>query len=136
MQISPAFVAWDAFEQDNAGFYEALRASDSGKAYFERFASWLRENGMDRDVEQHTPDHILALVPRALQPNADRVPDSVRFVGPCLDPARLAESWTPSPFPRRWTSLRTPPCWSRLVSGNICRPIAPMLHRYALRSLR
>src|SRR5690554_1654833 len=32
VQVSPAFVAWDTFEEDNAEFYEALRDSASGKA--------------------------------------------------------------------------------------------------------
>jgi len=95
VQVSPAFVAWDTFEQDNAEFYEALRDSASGKAYFSTFTSWLRANRIEKDAEQHTPDHILALIPRAMQPNADRVPESVQFVGPCLDPLRLAERWAP-----------------------------------------
>jgi len=95
VQLSPAFVAWDTFEQDNAEFYAALRASESGAAYYQAFTAWLRANGIDKDAEHHAPDHILALIPRALQPNADRVPNSVRFVGPCLDPVRLAERWTP-----------------------------------------
>lgn len=95
VQLSPAFVAWDTFEEDNAEFYEALRESESGKAYFSTFTNWLRANGIEKDADQHTPEQILALIPRAMQPNAERVPDTVQFVGPCLDPSRLAADWAP-----------------------------------------
>lgn len=59
---------------------------------------WLRENGIDRDAWEWAADvqNVIALFPRALQPHADRVPASVRFIGPCLDPVRLADrSWAP-----------------------------------------
>lgn len=102
VQLSPAFVAWDTFEQDNVEFYEALKASVSGRAYFDTFTAWFRENGLDWNAETKHPDHILALLPKAMQPFADRVPETVRFVGPCLDPVRLADaSWTPPSTGRR-----------------------------------
>lgn len=102
VQLSPAFVAWDTFEQDNGEFYEALKSSVSGRAYFDTFTAWFRENGLDWDAETKQPDYILALLPKAMQPFADRVPDTVRFVGPCLDPVRLADdSWAPPPARRR-----------------------------------
>ncbi|MCW4385192.1 glycosyl transferase [Salinibacterium sp. SYSU T00001] len=102
VQLSPAFVAWDTFEEDNADFYATLKASVSGRAYFDTFTAWYRENGLDWDAETKQPDHILALLPRALQPFAERVPSRVRFVGPCLDPERLADaSWSPPTNGRR-----------------------------------
>ena len=38
----------------------------------------------------------MALIPRELQPHADRVPDRYVFAGPCIDPSRT-EGWTPEP---------------------------------------
>ncbi|GAA1995027.1 macrolide family glycosyltransferase [Amycolatopsis minnesotensis] len=100
VQLSPTYVAWDGYEADLAETLEAIAISDSGKSYYATFDAWLRENGIDRPASdwQSHPEHVLSLIPRAMQPNADRVPDRVRFVGPCLDPVRLADrSWTPPP---------------------------------------
>jgi MGT family glycosyltransferase len=98
VQLSPTLVAWDGYEQDLAEVLEALWTSESGKSYDAAFATWLRENGIERttwDWLNH-PEHVLSLIPRVMQPNADRVPSTVRFVGPCLDSQRLADtSWTP-----------------------------------------
>jgi MGT family glycosyltransferase len=98
VQLSPTLVAWEGYEEDMAEILETVRASESGQSYERAFTAWLRENGIERDVRewQTFPEHVLSLIPRAMQPNADRVPSSVRFVGPCLDPDRLADtSWTP-----------------------------------------
>ncbi len=98
VQLSPAMVAWDGYEQDMAEFLDELKASESGRNYHAAYTAWLRENGIDRDAWDwlHQPEHILSLIPRAMQPHADRVGPHVRFVGPCLDPARLADtSWQP-----------------------------------------
>lgn len=96
VQLSPTLVAWDGYEEDNHEFMDALRNSASGKDYNEAFTEWLADNGIVSEgwdwLYRRGP--VLSLIPRAMQPNADRVPDTVRFVGPCLDPARLAErSW-------------------------------------------
>ena len=54
-------------------------------------------NGIEADPWDWVtyPEHCLSLVPRIMQPRADRVRESVRFVGPCLDPARLADLLVP-----------------------------------------
>lgn len=98
VQLSPTLVAWDGYEEDMADVIGALRASASGQSYHATFTAWLRQNGIERDAWDwlHEPEHILSLIPRAMQPNADRVGPHVRFVGPCLDPDRLADaSWQP-----------------------------------------
>ncbi|MGA3488988.1 macrolide family glycosyltransferase [Micromonosporaceae bacterium DT55] len=97
VQLSPTLVAWDGYERDMAEMIEAVRNSETGRSYHAAFRGWLAGNGIDADPWQWQthPEQVLSLIPRALQPYADRVPASVRFVGPCLDPARLAETWTP-----------------------------------------
>lgn len=97
VQLSPAMVAWDGYEEDLAEVLGPLHESDSGQAYHAAYSNWLSDNGIDGDPWNWIshPEHVLSLIPRAMQPNADRVPDRVRFVGPCLDPARLSErGWT------------------------------------------
>lgn len=98
VQLSPTYVAWDGYEEDMAEILETIRASESGQSYEKAYNAWLRENGIEQDVRewQTFPEHVLSLIPRAMQPYADRVRPSVRFVGPCLDPERLQDkSWTP-----------------------------------------
>ncbi|WP_405144126.1 glycosyl transferase [Sphaerisporangium sp. NBC_01403] len=98
VQLSPTYVAWDGYEDDLAETLHAIRTSDSGRSYHAAYNAWLRQNGIERDTWDWltNPEHILCLIPRAMQPNAGRVPPNVRFVGPCLDPDRLADaSWTP-----------------------------------------
>lgn len=99
VQLSPTLVAWEGYEHDLAESIAEIRESDSGRSYHAAFRSWLAGNGIDADPWQWQthPAHVLSLIPRALQPYADRVPASVRFVGPCLDPVRAAEAWTPPP---------------------------------------
>lgn len=98
VQLSPAMVAWDGYEDDFAEVLDPLRVSESGKAYHAAYSTWLQDNGIEVDAWDWIshPEHILSLIPRAMQPNADRVPERVQFVGPCIDPARLEEGgWTP-----------------------------------------
>ncbi|MBB4685688.1 macrolide family glycosyltransferase [Amycolatopsis jiangsuensis] len=97
VQLSPTLVAWDGYEQDMAETLQAIRSSPSGMDYNRANTAWLRENGIDADGWDWLghPAHIVSLIPRAMQPNAERVPANVRFAGPCLDPQRLAETWTP-----------------------------------------
>ncbi|WP_370947433.1 macrolide family glycosyltransferase [Amycolatopsis sp. cg5] len=97
LQLSPTYVAWDGYEEDFAEFIDGLRASESGAAYFKVYGEWLAENGIDAEpfAWLSHPANVLSLIPRAMQPNADRVGEHVEFVGPCLDPGRLADrSWT------------------------------------------
>ena len=96
VQLSPTYVAWDGYEEDFADFLTALTASASGIAYYATYNAWLRENNIETDATawQSRPAHGLVLIPRAMQPNADKVADNMQFVGPCLDPVRLSDtSW-------------------------------------------
>ncbi len=98
--LSPTWVPWDGFEQDNAEALAALRTSVPGKEYHAAFSAWLHDNGLDRDPwEWLGADRpVVSLIPPVLQPHLNRVRPGVRFVGPCLDPARLAErTWTAPP---------------------------------------
>ncbi|EDY44585.1 macrolide family glycosyltransferase [Streptomyces sp. SPB074] len=91
-QLSPAFVGWEGYAEEVGAQIKALPGAD---AYQERFARWLAECGATtRDVDAFMcpPARSLALVPRAMQPHADRVDtDVVTFVGPCFDAG--AETW-------------------------------------------
>lgn len=66
--------------------FAGLKASERGQAYYAKFAAWLTENGLGDQVDrfQGRPRRSLVLIPRALQPQADRVDPSVyTFVGAC-----------------------------------------------------
>lgn len=98
VQLSPTYVAWDGYEEELADVLKPIRTSPSGVDYHRAFTEWLAEHGVAEDAWTWLarPMPILSLIPRAMQPNADRVPqDRVQFVGPCLDPGRAAEHWTP-----------------------------------------
>ncbi|MEV6880312.1 macrolide family glycosyltransferase [Amycolatopsis sp. NPDC051128] len=98
VQLSPTLVAWDGYDEDMAEVVAPIKASPSGVDYAATFTRWLASNGIEADPWEWLahPERILSLIPRAMQPHADRVGPHVRFVGPCLDPARLADrSWTP-----------------------------------------
>ncbi|MEO3809015.1 macrolide family glycosyltransferase [Sphaerisporangium sp. B11E5] len=104
VQLSPTYVAWEGYEADMAEVLSAVRGSASGRAYHAAFNEWLRSNGVGVDAWEWlgSPGDVLSLIPRAMQPHADRVPARVRFVGPCLDPARMAEGgWEPPGDGRR-----------------------------------
>jgi MGT family glycosyltransferase len=95
LQLSPTFVAWDGYEQDVAAHLRQLPGAD---AYRARFAGWLADCGAsttDVDAFSGPPERALALIPRAMQPHADRVDtDRVTFVGPCFNTAPNDETWT------------------------------------------
>jgi MGT family glycosyltransferase len=98
VQLSPTLVAWDGYDEDMAEVMAPIKASPSGVDYAATYTSWLRSNGISADAWEWLghPERVLSLIPRAMQPHADRVGEHVRFVGPCLDPARLADrSWKP-----------------------------------------
>ncbi|MFJ9038499.1 macrolide family glycosyltransferase [Streptomyces sp. NPDC102406] len=86
LQLSPTFVGWDGYEEEVAAHLRKLPGAD---AYRERFARWLADCGAtttDVDSFSGPPARALALIPRAMQPHADRVDaDTVTFVGPCFD---------------------------------------------------
>ncbi|MFJ1763172.1 macrolide family glycosyltransferase [Amycolatopsis sp. NPDC088138] len=98
VQLSPTLVAWEGYDEDMTEVMTPIKASPSGVDYAATYTSWLRANGIFADAWEWLghPSRVLSLIPRAMQPYADRVGPHVRFVGPCLDPARLADrSWTP-----------------------------------------
>ncbi|NJQ03544.1 macrolide family glycosyltransferase [Streptomyces zingiberis] len=95
VQLSPTFVAWKGYEEEVAAELWRLPGADAFRA---RFAAWLRGCGaVTTDVGDFSgrPPRVLALIPRAMQPCADRVdPDVVTFVGPCLGSRADQGGWT------------------------------------------
>lgn len=86
VQLSPSMVGWDGYDEEVAAPLWELPGADDYRA---RFAGWLAGNGAtttDMDEFSGRPARCLALIPRAMQPNADRVGDGVSFVGPCKKP--------------------------------------------------
>ncbi|MEU4423478.1 macrolide family glycosyltransferase [Actinoplanes sp. NPDC024001] len=98
IQLSPTFVAWDGYEQDMAPMIEAMRADPRGAEYYRRFTAWLTESGssvIDGPAFMGRPERSLALIPRALQMNADRVDPAVYdFVGPILGDRSAQGTWS------------------------------------------
>ncbi|OZF38480.1 UDP glycosyltransferase [Rhodococcus sp. 14-2483-1-1] len=110
VQLSPTYVAWAGYAEDLGDGMTAIRESPTGVAYRDTYATWLRENDIDADPWEWItyPAHCLSLIPRVMQPHADRVADTVQFVGPCLDPVRLSDrSWTAPGAPVLYISLGT-----------------------------
>ncbi|MEU2432851.1 macrolide-inactivating glycosyltransferase [Streptomyces sp. NPDC007861] len=87
VSLSPNLVAWEGYEEEVAEPMTAeLKASERGRAYYARFTEWLTGNGIDTHPDRFAgrPRRSVVLIPRALQPNADRVDESVySFVGAC-----------------------------------------------------
>lgn len=87
VQLSPNLVAWEGYEEEvGRPMFEPLKQTPRGKAYYETFGDWLTENGIDLSMEDFSgrPGRSLVLIPKVLQPNADRVDESVySFVGAC-----------------------------------------------------
>ncbi|MYY07591.1 macrolide-inactivating glycosyltransferase [Streptomyces sp. SID4919] len=87
VQLSPNLVAWEGYEEEvGRPMFEPLKQTPRGKAYYDTFGDWLTENGLDLSVDDFSgrPDRSLVLIPKVLQPNADRVDESVySFVGAC-----------------------------------------------------
>ena len=85
VQLSPSFVAWEGYEQEVVAHLMALPGAD---AYQAKFAAWLAGCGATTtDVQAFCgpPGRAIAVIPRAMQPNADRVDEEVvTFTGPCL----------------------------------------------------
>ncbi|MFE7126380.1 macrolide-inactivating glycosyltransferase [Streptomyces sp. NPDC057617] len=88
IQLSPNLVAWEGYEEEvGEPMLAELRASERGRAYRARFADWLEEQHMDHTDQDRLvarPGRSLVLIPKVLQPHADRVDESVyTFVGAC-----------------------------------------------------
>jgi len=75
----------------------ALKASPSGRRYFATLRAWLDDNdiALDADAFLGRPDACVVLIPRVLQPNAERVRPRYIFAGPCIDERRTS-GWTPA----------------------------------------
>ncbi|HWS35485.1 MAG TPA: macrolide family glycosyltransferase [Actinoplanes sp.] len=98
MQLSPTFVAWDGYQQDMAPMMEQMRADPRGADYYRRFTEWLTEqksSTTDSPTFMAHPDKGLVLIPREMQPNADRVdPDVFTFAGPVFGARDDQGDWT------------------------------------------
>jgi MGT family glycosyltransferase len=89
-------VAWEGYEADNPEVVAMLHDDPRGVAYLRRFADWLTAEGVDLGPETFTgrPPRSVVLIPRTLQPHADRVdPEVYTFVGPCLDARGHQGEW-------------------------------------------
>ncbi|MGH3775841.1 MAG: macrolide family glycosyltransferase [Pseudonocardiaceae bacterium] len=99
VQLSPAMVAWEGYEQDMAEVYAAMLDNPAGEAYQSRFAGWLDDQRIALSVDEFTgrPPRCIVLIPRALQPHAEKVDKRIySFVGPSLDARPHQGDW-PAP---------------------------------------
>jgi MGT family glycosyltransferase len=97
ISLSPNLVAWEGYEEEVAEpMWAEPRKTERGRAYYARFRAWLEENGitLHPDAFVGRPDRSLVLIPRALQPHADRVDESVySFVGACQGDRAAEGTW-------------------------------------------
>ncbi|MEV0225179.1 macrolide-inactivating glycosyltransferase [Streptomyces sp. NPDC050704] len=97
VQLSPNLVAWEGYEEEvGKPTFEPLKQTPRGKAFYETFARWIADSGMDLSVEDFMgrPDRCLVLIPKALQPNADRVDENrYTFVGACQGDRKAQGDW-------------------------------------------
>jgi MGT family glycosyltransferase len=96
VQISPTYVAWRGCEELMTPVVEARRKDPRGVAYYERFAAWLAEDGIDEDPDRWVafPKRSIVTIPKALQPHADLVDENVyTFVGPGLGDRSHQDEW-------------------------------------------
>ncbi|MET9762349.1 macrolide-inactivating glycosyltransferase [Streptomyces sp. NPDC006372] len=97
ISLSPAMVAWEGYEKEVAEpMWAEPKETERGRAYFARFQAWLGENGITVHPDEFggRPDRSIVLIPRALQPNADRVDESVySFVGACQGDRTAEGDW-------------------------------------------
>lgn len=98
ISLSPNLVAWEGYEKEVAEpMWAEPRKTERGKAYYARFHAWLEENGITEHPDPFVgrPARSLVLIPRALQPHADRVDESVyTFVGACQGDRVAEGDWT------------------------------------------
>ncbi|MBM4793857.1 macrolide-inactivating glycosyltransferase [Streptomyces sioyaensis] len=97
VSLSPNLVAWEGYEEEVAdSMWGEARASERGKAYYAKFTNWLAENGIGQHPDPFVgrPDRSIVLIPKALQPNADRVDEkSHSFVGACQGERATQGDW-------------------------------------------
>ncbi|MCD7437157.1 macrolide-inactivating glycosyltransferase [Streptomyces lincolnensis] len=97
ISLSPNLVAWEgAQEEVTEPMWAEPKRTERGQAYYARFRAWLEENGITRDPDTFVghPDRSIVLIPKALQPNADRVDESrYTFVGACQGDRAAQGDW-------------------------------------------
>ncbi len=97
VSLSPNLVAWDGYEEEVAEpMWAEPRRTERGRAYYARFEAWLTENGITEHPDPFAgrPARSLVLIPKALQPNADRVDERVHtFVGACQGDRTAQGDW-------------------------------------------
>jgi MGT family glycosyltransferase len=97
ISLSPNLVAWDGYEEEVAEpMWAEPRRTERGRAYYARFEAWLAENGITEHPDPFAgrPARSLVLIPRALQPHADRVDERVHsFVGACQGDRAAQGEW-------------------------------------------
>jgi MGT family glycosyltransferase len=97
VSLSPCLVAWEGYEEEVAGpMWEEPKKTERGRAYYARFQSWLEENGITEHSDSFIgrPPRSLVLIPRALQPHADRVDEKAySFVGACQGDRTAEGEW-------------------------------------------
>ncbi|MFF1676569.1 macrolide-inactivating glycosyltransferase [Streptomyces sp. NPDC058256] len=97
VSLSPNLVAWTGYEEEvGEPMWAEPRKTERGKAYYARFEAWLAENGITQHPDPFTgrPARSLVLIPKALQPHADRVDETVHtFVGACQGDRATQGEW-------------------------------------------
>ncbi|WP_406724819.1 macrolide-inactivating glycosyltransferase [Streptomyces sp. GD-15H] len=97
VSLSPNLVAWEGYEKEvGEPMWEEPLRTERGQAYYARFHAWLEENGITEHPDPFVgrPARSLVLIPKALQPNADRVDESVyTFVGACQGDRSAEGRW-------------------------------------------
>ncbi|MFE2048434.1 macrolide-inactivating glycosyltransferase [Streptomyces sp. NPDC059459] len=97
VSLSPNLVAWEGYEEEvGRPTWEEPLKTERGRAYEARFRGWLEENGITEDPDHFVgrPDRSLVLIPKALQPHADRVDEKRHtFVGACQGDRAAEGDW-------------------------------------------
>ncbi|MFJ4832512.1 macrolide-inactivating glycosyltransferase [Streptomyces sp. NPDC088747] len=97
VSLSPNLVAWTGYEEEVAEpMWAEPRRTERGQAYYARFEAWLAENGITQDPDSFAgrPARSLVLIPKVLQPHADRVDETVySFVGACQGDRSAQGEW-------------------------------------------
>ncbi|MEV6592716.1 macrolide-inactivating glycosyltransferase [Streptomyces acidicola] len=97
VSLSPNLVAWDGYEEEIAEpMWAEPKKTERGRAYYASFHAWLEENGITEDPDRFggRPARSIVLIPKALQPNADRVDETVHtFVGACQGDRAAEGDW-------------------------------------------
>ncbi|SES46464.1 glycosyltransferase, MGT family [Streptomyces sp. yr375] len=98
ISLSPNLVAWEGYEEEvGEPMWAEPRKTARGKAYYARFQAWLEENGIAEHPDPFAgrPARSIVLIPKVLQPHADRVDESVyTFVGACQGDRGAEGEWT------------------------------------------